>query len=144
MAIKLNEYENNRQLLEVDVSGTLHRDDYPKFVPEFDRQVRNHGGKVRVLFDMRDFEGWDMGGLWEDAKFGVTHFSDIERLAMVGAKKWQQWMATICKPFTKAKIRYFETDQKAEALAWLESDDGGGRLEKDTQAQIRAMKGVRS
>jgi hypothetical protein len=43
--------------------------------------------------------------LWEDIKFSVKHFADIERLAMVGDKKWQRGMAAFCKPFTKATIR---------------------------------------
>ena len=57
--------------------------------------------------------------LWEDTKFAIKHFADIERLAMVGEKKWQQRMATFCKPFTKATIRYFDRADAAEARKWL-------------------------
>jgi hypothetical protein len=39
---------------------------------------------------------------------------------MVGEKKWQQGMATFCKPFTKATVRYFDHPQSAEAGKWLE------------------------
>jgi hypothetical protein len=39
--------------------------DYEHFVPEFERLVRQHG-KLRVLFDMTGFHGWDAGALWED------------------------------------------------------------------------------
>ena len=46
-------------------------------------------------------------------------FSDIERLAIVGENKWQQGMATFCKPFTKATIRYFDHADAAEARKWL-------------------------
>jgi hypothetical protein len=49
----------------------------------------------------------------------LKHFSDIERLAMVGDKKWQHGMATFCKPFTKATVRYFDQAQAAEARTWL-------------------------
>ncbi|WP_420835273.1 STAS/SEC14 domain-containing protein [Marinobacterium rhizophilum] len=51
----------------------------------------------------------------EGLKFGVKHFADIERLAMVGEKQWQQGMATFCKPFTKAQVRYFDHNDAAEA-----------------------------
>ena len=77
-------------------------------MPEFERLVRKHG-KLCVLFDMTGFHGWEAAALWEDIKFDIKHFADIERLAMVGEKKWQQGMATFCKPFTKATIRYFVT-----------------------------------
>ena len=42
---------------------------------------------------MKDFHGWDAGALWEDIKFDLKHFSDIERVAMVGEKKWQKGMS---------------------------------------------------
>ena len=38
---------------------------------------------------------------------------------MVGEKKWQEGMATFCKPFTKATVRYFDHTDAAEARKWL-------------------------
>ena len=117
MAIQLNE-ENGGKLLSVQVSGKLVKEDYAHFVPEFERLVQQHG-KLRVLFEMTDFHGWEAAALWEDVKFDMKHFADIERLAMVGEKKWQHGMATFCKPFTTAKIRYFDHDEADEARNWL-------------------------
>jgi hypothetical protein len=68
---------------------------------------------------MTGFHGWEGGALWEDIKFDLKHFADIERLAMVGDKKWQHGMATFCKPFTTAAIRYFDHADAAGARAWL-------------------------
>lgn len=117
MPINLTE-ENGGKMLAVHVSGKLVKADYEHFVPEFERLVRLHG-KLRVLFDMTGFYGWTAGALWEDTKFAMHHFSDIERLAVVGEKKWQEGMATFCKPFTKATIRYFDHADAAEARKWL-------------------------
>lgn len=117
MAIQLNA-ENGGKTLVVHVSGKLTRADYEHFIPEFERLVRQHG-KLRVLFDMIGFHGWEGGALWDDIKFDVKHFADIERLAMVGDSKWQQGMATFCKPFTTATIRYFDHSATAAAQKWL-------------------------
>ena len=117
MPIQLNE-ENGGKLLAVHVSGSLEKADYEHFVPEFERLLRQHG-KLRLLFDMTAFHGWNAGGAWEDFKFGVEHFADIERLAMVGEEKWQHGLATFCKPFTKATIQYFDHTKAAEARKWL-------------------------
>jgi hypothetical protein len=117
MPIQLNE-DNGGKVLIVHVSGKLTKADYERFVPEFERLVQQHG-KVRVLFDMIGFHGWEASALWEDIKFDLKHFSDIERLAMVGDKKWEHGMATFCKPFTMAKIQYFDHTNWAEARTWL-------------------------
>jgi hypothetical protein len=119
MAIQLTE-RNNGNILEVQVRGKLVHEDYQHFVPEFERLVKEHG-KIRVLFEMTGFHGWNASALWDDIKFDLKHFSDIERLAMVGDRKWEKGMSVFCKPFTTAKIRYFDIAQTTEARAWLES-----------------------
>ena len=69
MPIQLDE-KNGGKVLVVHASGKLAKGDYLQFVPEFDRLVRQHG-KLRVLFDMAGFHGWQVGALWQDIKFGV-------------------------------------------------------------------------
>ena len=120
MATQLNE-KNDGKLLEVRVSGKLTHDDYRHFVPAFERLVKQHG-KVRVLFEMVDFHGWGATALWDDIKFDLEHFSDIERLAMVGDKTWEKGMSAFCRPFTTARIRYFDRSAIEEARLWLESN----------------------
>jgi hypothetical protein len=117
MAIQLVE-ENGGKILAVHVSGKLSKADYEHFAPEFERLVKQHG-KVSVLFDMTGFHGWDGAALWEDIKFDAKHFADIDRIAMIGEVRWQHGMATFCKPFTKAKIRYFDHTDAADARKWL-------------------------
>jgi len=117
MPIKFED-ENEGKVLAIQVSGKLTKADYVYFTPEFERLVKLNG-KLRVLFNMVGFQGWEAGALWEDIKFDVKHFADIERLAMIGDKKWEQGMAAFCKPFTKAKIRYFDYAEALEARQWL-------------------------
>ncbi len=118
MPFQLNE-ENGGRILVVNISGKLVKADYPDFVSEFERLLRQHG-KMRVLFDMTGLRGWDAGAAWEDIKFDFKHFADIERLAIVGEKKWQHGLATFFKPFTKATIQYFDHADAAGARKWLE------------------------
>lgn len=117
MPIRLSE-ENGGKIITVHVSGKLEKADYQHFVPEFERLIMQHG-KLRILFDMKAFHGWEVSAAWEDFKFGMKHFSDIERLAMVGEEKWQHGMATFCKPFTRATVRYFDQADATEARKWL-------------------------
>src|SRR5919106_311369 len=73
MAARLTE-KNGGRVLEVAVSGKLTHSDYDRFVPAFERLVKQHG-KIRVLFDMTDFHGWEAAALGDDIKFDLKHFS---------------------------------------------------------------------
>ncbi|MCR9295602.1 MAG: STAS/SEC14 domain-containing protein [bacterium] len=106
--------------LHVKVTGKLTKESYEVFTPAIDGQIKQYG-KIRILFEMHDFHGWTAGALWEDIKFDFSHWGDIEKLAIVGESKWEQGMATFCKPFTSAKIQYFDHQKLDEARAWIES-----------------------
>jgi hypothetical protein len=117
MALEIKETADSN-VLEVRVTGKLSKEDYGRFVPSTEQLIAQHG-KIRVLFEMHDFHGWELGALWEDVKFDVKHFRDIERLAIVGETRWEKGMATFCKPFTTAKIRYFDIKDIDQARAWI-------------------------
>jgi hypothetical protein len=101
------------------LSGKLHDDDYKKFVPQVDAEIAKEG-KVNILAQFHDFHGWDARALWDDIKFATVHCTKIKRIALVGEKTWEKWMAQVCKPFTMAKVKYFDAQQIEAAKAWLE------------------------
>jgi|SRR6516164_2127261 hypothetical protein len=105
------------RVLGFKLSGKLHDEDYKAFVPAIDEAAK--AGKVRLLAQFRDFEGWDAKALWDDVKFATTHCAKFDRIALVGDKTWEKWMATFCKPFTMAKVRYFDAADIDKAWAWL-------------------------
>ena len=92
MAVAVAESQDGA-VIEVTASGKLSREDYGTFVPLLENRMKQ--GKVRILFLMQDFTGWDAGALWEDIKFDIRHFGDIERLAMVGDKSGKRaWLGS--------------------------------------------------
>ncbi|MGD8818282.1 MAG: STAS/SEC14 domain-containing protein [Acidobacteriota bacterium] len=116
MAIEINELSDG--VIEVNLSGKLHKEDYDTFVPGVEAIIER-AGKVRFLMIMHDFHGWDLRSVWEDTKFDMKHHADISRIAMVGDKKWEEWMAKICRPFTGARIRYFDESEVDAAREWI-------------------------
>jgi hypothetical protein len=106
--------------LEVHVSGKLTHDDYLQFVPAFERLVQQYG-RVNVLFDMVDFHGWEAEALWDDVRFDIKNFADIDKLAMVGDKAWEKGMSVFCRPFTRAHIRHFDSSDIRSAQEWLKA-----------------------
>jgi len=106
------------KLIEVRLSGKLTTEAYEKLVPIVDAQIKEFG-KVRFLVILEDFHGWTLGAMWEDTKFDLAHWRDIEKLAIVGETKWEEGMAVFCKPFTSAKIKYFDHAKLDDARKWI-------------------------
>jgi hypothetical protein len=117
MPIGLSPEENGR-ILVVELIGTLVEEDYKPLSEEFMRLAKIYG-KISVLLDMTRFKGWDMAALWQEAKFDLQHLNKMERLAIVGEKRWQRAIASAAKPFTSAEVRYFEAADAAQARQWI-------------------------
>ena len=111
--------QSTGKVLGFKMSGKLHDEDYKLFVPVVEAAIKAQG-KVRLLAHFEDFHGWDLHALWDDTKFATRHCADVERIALVGDKAWEKWMAAVCKPFTMAKIRYFDIKDVESAWQWLE------------------------
>lgn len=102
----------------VKLAGKLHDADYRQFLPVI--QGAAEKGKLHLLVDMTDFQGWDPQALWDDIQLDARLGGQIERLAFIGSQEWQMWMAKICKPFTRAEIQYFTADDAQDAWAWVQ------------------------
>ena len=107
-----------RGFVEIDLTGKLSGEDYEVYRPRIEQLIREHG-KLRLLVHMHDFHGWTPGGLWQDMKFDVKHFKDLERIAFIGDKKWEEGMSKFCKAFTTAEVRFFEESRIDAAREWL-------------------------
>ena len=105
-------------LVEICITGKLKKDDYALFLPVVEQAIERCG-KVRMIVLLKDFHGWTAGALWEDIKFDLKHFNHIERLAIAGETAWEKGMAVFCKPFTTAKVKYFDIDDLGQAEAWV-------------------------
>ena len=108
----------NPRVVEAHLTVKLDKEDYAHLVPTMEALLKERG-KINMLVEMHDFHGWTGGAVWEDLKLDMKHFSDLERVAMVGETKWQQGMAVFCKPFTTATVRYFDEAKSEEALNWI-------------------------
>jgi hypothetical protein len=120
MAVNLQQ-DAGGKILVIKLTGKLTKEDYEHFVPKVESLIKEHG-KLRILVQMHDFQGWAGGALWEDIKFDLKNFRHIERLALVGEKSWEHSMAVFCKPFTTATIRYFDCGEVEQAETWIRAD----------------------
>lgn len=113
--------QNEGNLITVRVSGTLTQEDYDQLIPAWEKEIAEHGS-MRMLFLMEDFHGWKPGAAWDDFRFDTKHAKHIERVAMVGEKKWQEWFAKIGALFVKDDVRYFDLADLSAAERWVRTD----------------------
>lgn len=111
--------EASGNILHGKITGKLEKEDYDTFVPLAEELI-NKQGKIRVLFELIDFEGWSAGAAWEDCKFAYHHLKDIERMAIIGDSRWEKGMTLFAKPFMGAKLRYFDVTQREDAIDWIQ------------------------
>jgi hypothetical protein len=124
---------NSPKLVGLKLSGTLHDEDYKDFVPKIESIVTSQG-RVRLFVQLEDFHGWDMRAAWDDLKFGLRHYSDFERIALVGDRHWEAWMASFCRPFTRARVRYFDVSQVDAAWKWLAEKEADHQASEDDES----------
>ena len=109
---------DNEKVLAFKMSGKLHDADYAR-LSRRSTPPSPSTARCGCLAQFHDFQGWDMKALWDDIKFSTTHCTKIDRIALVGEKTWEKWMAKVCKPFTMAKIEYFDAAKIDDAKKWL-------------------------
>ena len=105
-------------LISATINGKISKEDIEKIHPLIHNIVEN-GDKVDFFFELVDFEGYDLKGIWADLKVDAAHISDYGKMAIVGEKEWQQWAARATDVFTNSEVKYFDLTEKEEAKRWI-------------------------
>ena len=105
--------------LELKMTGVLKHEDLEEASEMVDDKLEELEN-AHLLVDMRRYEGAeDFKTLWEEFKLVTSNRNSIEKIAIVGDLDWQKLATLIVSPFTRAKERFFESDEMDEALKWL-------------------------
>ncbi|HEY2802097.1 MAG TPA: STAS/SEC14 domain-containing protein [Chthoniobacterales bacterium] len=114
---RITQKEGN--LITVRVSEKLTPADYADLIPAWDRLLAAQGS-MRMLFIMENFHGWEPGAAWKDLCYGTKHARQVDRVAMVGEKSWQEWLTKIGSIFViHTQVEYFDSAHLAEAERWV-------------------------
>ena len=110
--------EQGSGILTIQASGKPGADEYSGFFREFERQIKLRD-RVGLLLEFNDFAGFDLDALSSDLALDLGCLSRIKRMAVVGERKWEEWINTYCSPFMGAAVRCFQPGDEAAAKAWL-------------------------
>jgi len=114
--------QSESNVMGVVASGKLTASDYEWLVPQI-RETVDLFGSVSLLVDMEDFHGWEFKAAWEDMKlYSFDYNKKIDKIAMVGDQKWEEWMTKLSKPFLYAKMDYFDQAHLEDAWKWVKAE----------------------
>ncbi|OKL39270.1 SpoIIAA family protein [Pontibacter flavimaris] len=110
--------QSKDDLVAFRISGDVSRSDYDVMLPLLQERIKQHG-KIRVYAEVQDVADISLRALWEDIKFDIKHASNFSKVALVGDKKWIDWLTIMAKPFTSADVKYFDFTQRQLAWEWI-------------------------
>jgi hypothetical protein len=106
-------------VVSIRIAGRLTEEDLAGMQQHTAAIIRDRG-KVRILVLAEDFVGWEQDGRWDDFSMQEQNDNDIEKMAIVGDKRWEDlaliFTARDLRPFP---IEYFTPGELANAQAWL-------------------------
>lgn len=110
--------QSSGRVLGFRIEGTVDKSDYALLVPAVEELV-NQQGTISLLLDLTGFK-WEKVSAWgADMSFGHEFRKKIDRMAIVGDKKWEQWLAKLASPFYADEARFFQSEDIDSAWDWL-------------------------
>ncbi len=107
-------------------SGKVTAEDYESvLVPDVEAVFAlNH--KLRLLYQLGpDFDGFELGAMWDDAKLGLRHLSGWDRVAVVTDVGWVRAMVSAAGFMAPAMVELFHDSEFDAAMAWIDRPDDG-------------------
>ena len=93
--------------------------DYQQLEPEIQSLVDQSEGGVCMLLDLQEFAGEEIKAWLPDLKFGHRFHDKIDKLAIVGDKRWEKWLTAIADPFYAKHAKFFKPEEIDKAWTWL-------------------------
>ena len=112
--------ENSNNLLYVKASGEVTATDYETvLIPAAEAILKEHD-KLRMIYELGpEMTGFSAGAMWEDAKVGMNHLTQFEKLAVISDHSWIVNMVKIFAFMIPCPMKMFSAAQAAEARTWI-------------------------
>ncbi len=103
-----------------EAEGVVTAKDYEEHLVPAIEHVIESGVQPRLLYVLGpSFERFDIGAAFADAKVGLSHFSDFERIAVVTDRDWIEHAVRAFGVLTPSPVRTFEYESLDDAKAWV-------------------------
>ena len=106
-------------LIAVRVSAILTTEELTQFKAMI-KHVIDQYGEVRLYFEMEQFDGWQPESFLDNALFDLLHARQFSKVALVGEKTWQAWLAKLVNLVKWGEVKYFDLEQRVQAIEWVQ------------------------
>jgi hypothetical protein len=110
----------------VAASGKVTGRDYDDvLIPAIEAKLANRR-KIRVLYQLGpEFTGFTAEAMWDDAKVGLWHLTEFERVAVVSDIEWLRSSLKLFGFIIPCPVRIFSNCDLAAAKSWISSTAPG-------------------
>ncbi len=116
--VVLDDYPED--VVAVRAEGTITAADYEDtLIPAIEKTISSQG-KVKLLYWCgEEFEGFSLGAMWDDARFGLMHLGDFAKIAFVSDIEWLRLSMKLFAPLIPAPIHVFHNAEIKMAKRWV-------------------------
>ncbi|MCJ7593040.1 MAG: STAS/SEC14 domain-containing protein [Woeseiaceae bacterium] len=116
-------------VLGIEASGKITATDYQSvLVPALEDKLKEIK-KIRFLYVLGDaFDGFSGAAAWEDAKVGLKHLTQFDRIAVVTDVEWIQNSIKFLGFAIPGEIRVFKNGDLQKARGWITEPASAGNL----------------
>jgi len=88
-------------------------------IPALEEKLKTNA-KIRMLYHIgNDFAGFELSAIWDDAKLGIKHLSEWERIALVSDHETINSFMKFFRHLITCQIRIYKDDELDKAKAWV-------------------------
>jgi hypothetical protein len=102
----------------IQLKGRMSAQDYETLLPYIDEIIAHHG-TIRILTDLRDFEGVEFWTVLRTPPQAFKYSSKVEKKAIITDESWIYTWARLLAPFFKTEVRCFPSSKIEEAWKWV-------------------------
>ncbi|GAA5442533.1 hypothetical protein Misp06_00707 [Microbulbifer sp. NBRC 101763] len=110
------------KILEIRPKGKFSAEDFHQLASQVDPVIREQGRIEGLMIDAEDFAGWEnFVAMITHFRFVHDHHKHIQKIAVVSDNPVLSFMPHLVCHFISAEVRPFNSNEKSEALEWLEN-----------------------
>lgn len=108
-------------IIKIKAPAKIKDGDFQEIAPIVENLISKYS-KVKLFVDASLFNGWENVSAFErHIKFVKRYHRKVDRIAIITAHPWQNWIVSIARMLVHPEIKVFNGKQEKEAGEWVSS-----------------------